>query len=198
MLSSLPTVAILASALLGAPAFACQNPALATSRVGQQPARAGDFLSDVGAESVFADYVPTDGDGQASVVGMWHSVLRLESGDVYDEVFQHFHSDGTELIISNGIPPLLGNVCMGVWKRVGARIYRLRHMTWNWGPDVHPFWEVQGTHIGHFELVVTLRLDGSGRHYTGRWTAQNFDVDGNHLKDLDAEGVVNAVRIDVD
>jgi hypothetical protein len=51
-----------------------------------------------------------------SVVGMWHAVFRIgdANGPVFDETLQQFHSDGTEGLISNGFPPALGNVCIGV------------------------------------------------------------------------------------
>jgi hypothetical protein len=141
----------------------------------------------------------TDGDGGSSIVGMWHAILRKDNADgpVYDEVLEQFHSDGTELIISNGLPPALGNVCIGVWKRIGARTYRLRHMTWNWTQDDGGF-GVPGALAGHFELEMTLRLDSRGNRFSGTWKAENFDTAGNHLPDLDAAGVVNATRLTVD
>jgi hypothetical protein len=135
-------------------------------------------------------------DTSPSVVGMWHAVLRLgNNGPVYDEIFEHFHSDGTELLISNGLPPALGNICIGVWKHVAPRTYKLKHMTWNWSPDLNAGFGVPGTFAGHFELNLTLRLDERGRTYRGTWSAQNFDESGNHIPGLDAEGVVNATRI---
>lgn len=63
-----------------------------------------------------------DADSQPSVVGMWHAVFRVgadPNGAVYDDTFQQFGSDGMENIVSSGLPPVLGNVCVGVWKQVG-------------------------------------------------------------------------------
>src|SRR5690606_9321461 len=86
-----------------------------------------------------------------SVVGMWHAVLRLgNNGPVYDEIFEHFHADGTELLVSNSLPPALGNICIGVWKRTGPRTYKLKHMTWNWSSNLNEGFGVHGTHSGHF------------------------------------------------
>jgi hypothetical protein len=139
-------------------------------------------------------------DHRAAVVGMWHVVLQLgdESGPVYDEVLEHFHSDGTELLISNGIPPALGNICIGVWRQVSHRTYTLKHMTWNWSPDFNADFGVPGTFAGHFELHMRFRVDERGKTYSGTWVAQNFDESGNHIPELDAEGVVKGMRISPD
>jgi hypothetical protein len=152
------------------------------------------------ASNAIADsYGDSDADRSSnrSVVGMWHVVLQLgdESGPVYDEVFEHFHSDGTELLISNGLPPAIGNICIGVWRQVGRRTYTLRHMTWNWSPEVNAAFGIPGTFAGHFELHMRLRVDEHGRTYSGTWVAQNFDESGNHIPALDAEGVVKGMRI---
>ena len=136
-------------------------------------------------------------DWNPSLVGMWHTKLLLggSSGPVYDEAFEHFHGDGTHMLVSNGLPPALGNVCIGVYKRTGPRTYKLRHMTWNWSPEMNEAWGVQGTPAGRFELNMTLRLDESGNSYRGVWTVKNFDTDGNHIPGLDAEGVVRGTRL---
>jgi hypothetical protein len=132
------------------------------------------------------------------VVGMWHSVYRLGDADgpVYDETLQQFHADGTELIVSAGLPPALGNVCVGVWEQTAPRAYKLRHMTWNWSPEDAGF-GVPGTFAGRFEIVVNLFVDRRGNRFTGTWAAMNFDPDGNHIPELDAQGVVSATRITV-
>ena len=192
--------AILASGAIAAPALACQNPSFAGPAVARERA-AMPFATtpDVIELPMAAYYSPATGDGGGTIVGMWHAILRIgnANGPVFDEVLEHFHSDGTELLISNGLPPALGNVCIGVWKRIGSRIYKLKHMTWNWSSEQGGF-GVPGTFAGHFELEVTLRLDGRGNAFTGRWTARNFGLEGEHLPNLDAEGVVTGVRIAVD
>jgi len=134
-----------------------------------------------------------------SVVGMWHAVLRLgNNGPVYDEIFEHFHADGTELLVSNSLPPALGNICIGVWKRTGPRTYKLKHMTWNWSPNLNEGFGVHGTHSGHFELELTLRLDPGGETYRGTWSAKNYDLSGKHIGELDVQGTVRGTRINVD
>lgn len=188
---------LLASTAIAAPALACQNPSFAprpTASLGDAEARPA--IPDGAAAGFMADFMPATG-LPSSIVGMWHTTFRLDSGNVYDETLEQFHDDGTELLISNGLPPALGNVCIGIWKRVGPRAYKLRHMTWNWSPDKGGF-GVRGTFAGHFELQVSFSLDPSGRTFQGRWSAQNFDTTGKHLPDLDAEGVVRGVRLTID
>jgi len=143
-------------------------------------------------------YASSNGNNN-SVVGMWHAVMRLgNGGPIYDEILEHFHADGTELLVSNSLPPALGNICIGVWKRTGPRTYKLKHMTWNWAPDVNEGFGVPGTHSGHFELELTLRLDPGGKTYRGTWSAKNYDLSGEHIAELDVEGTIRGTRISVE
>jgi hypothetical protein len=64
--------------------------------------------------------------GQAastSIVGLWH-VTYSAGGQLFYEAFDQWHSDGTEFENAN-LPAVLGNVCMGVWKRVSSQTVRL-------------------------------------------------------------------------
>jgi len=196
----LAAIAIVAATVIAAPAFACPNPSFAGPRAARLPADAPPALIEETAAGIASDFLLANEDSSAgSIVGMWHTILRLgdANGPVYDEVLEQFHSDGTELLISSGLPPALGNVCIGVWKRVAARTYKLRHMTWNWSPPDGGF-GVPGTFAGHFELEVTLTLDSRGRAFDGQWSAKNFDPSGEHIPDLDADGPIRGVRLTVD
>jgi hypothetical protein len=199
--AALCAAAILAAGVLAGPALACQNPSFAGAPVARDatsPPSFDEATDALGLATPAVYSLPATGDGVGTIVGMWHAILRIgnDDGPVFDEVLEHFHADGTELIISNGLPPALGNVCIGVWKRIGLRTFKLKHMTWNWSSDVGGF-GVPGTFAGHFVLEMTLRIDGSGNGFTGHWTARNFGLDGEHLPNLDAEGVVKGVRITV-
>jgi len=128
--------------------------------------------------------------GYDSIVGLWHAEFLLGTGpDKYDESFQQFHADKSELMISNGVPPVLGNVCIGIWKQEGRNIV-LKHMTWNWDLDGHL--------TGSFVMMVTVRLGSDGKSYRGRWTADSFDLGGNVIDAAHAEGIVRATRITLD
>src|SRR5436305_12545112 len=68
-----------------------------------------------------------------SLVGLWDVTFFVGgTSAVYDQGFEQWHSDGTELNNDNAVPPLLGNVCVGVWKQTGPQGVKLRHVTWNW------------------------------------------------------------------
>jgi hypothetical protein len=126
-----------------------------------------------------------------SIVGMWNVEFLIGNGpDRYDQSFQQFHSDGTEIMLSNGLPPALGNVCVGVWKKTGERTVKLRHMTWNW--------DVDGHFAGTFVMLVTLRVDRRGNSFAGTWSADSYDLSGTVIPELHAEGVVKGTRITVD
>ena len=47
-------------------------------------------------------------------------------------------------------------------------------------------------------MVATFRVSRTGSSYEGRWSAQNFDPDGHLIPELNAEGVVRALRVTVD
>ena len=129
-------------------------------------------------------------DARDSIVGMWNAEFLVGDGPArYDQSFQQFHGDGTEIMISNGLPPALGNVCVGVWKKDDG-VVKLRHMTWNW--------DANGNLTGTFVMVVTLRVDRRGNSFRGTWAADSYDLSNNVIPELHAEGVVRATRVTVD
>jgi hypothetical protein len=182
----LPIAATLAAALLAA--FATEAGATCVTA----PIRhrgAAPITQFAGPEGARAAVEREPSDPAGWLVGMWTAEFRV--GDaLYDQTFQHFHSDGTENILSNGLPPSLGNVCLGVWKQVGPRTVRLRHMAWNWDADGH--------FAGTFVMVVTLKVDRAGNRYTGTFVADSLDLSGDPIPELHVEGVVRATRITVD
>jgi hypothetical protein len=125
-----------------------------------------------------------------AITGMWLTEFLLGQGpDRFDQGFQIFHADGTEVMLSNGLPPALGNVCLGVWDQSGRRI-RLRHVAWNW--------DAEGRLTGTFILLASLRLDHRGKAFDGTWSADSYDLSNNVIPELHAEGVVRGTRIPVD
>jgi hypothetical protein len=93
-------------------------------------------------------------------------------------------------MVDNGVPPSLGNVCVGVWKQTGTRTFSLRHVTFNW--------DANGQTTGTFQVVITVRLDREGRTYAGTYVSDSFDLEGNRIPELHTEGRLRAARIRVD
>ena len=132
----------------------------------------------------------SNGNNNSSIVGLWHTTFTA-GGITWDEAFEQWHSDGTELAVDNAVPPLLGNVCVGIYKQTGPRTYSLRHVTWNWDPSGAPL-------AGSFLLLMTVTTDPQGNTFSGNFVSDSFDTSGNVIPELHAEGTVNATRITVD
>jgi hypothetical protein len=131
------------------------------------------------------------GASASSIVGLWRVAFLAGDGPaVAFEGFQQWHAGGTEVMVDNGVPPSLGNVCVGVWKQTGPRSFRLRHVTFNWDQN--------GQSTGTFQVVIRIRLDRSGRTFTGSYVSDSFDLQGNPIPELHAEGRLRAARITVE
>ena len=125
-----------------------------------------------------------------SIVGLWHTTFYLGDGPtVWDEAYELWHSDGTEVAIDNAVPPVLGNVCIGVWHQDGG-IIKLRHVTWNWNLD--------GSKAGRFLLLATVSVGSKGNVFSGHFVTDSYDLDGNVIPELHAEGVVQGLRMTPD
>jgi hypothetical protein len=143
-----------------------------------------------------------DSDRGESIVGLWDTKFFFgpaSGGVVIDRTFQQFHSDRTELMISNGLHPSFGNVCVGVWKLVGRRTIKLRHVTWNWNapPATGPF-DVSGFG-GTFVMEVTLRVNRGRETFSGTWSSISYaDADATvPIPGSEASGDVQGTRITV-
>jgi hypothetical protein len=126
-----------------------------------------------------------------SIVGLWRVAFFVGDGpDVAYEGFQQWHAGGTETMVDNGVPPSFGNVCVGVWKQAGSRTFRLRHVTFNWDEN--------GRSTGTFQVLITVRLNASGTGYSGTYSADSFDLQGNVIPELHAEGRLRGLRLVVE
>jgi hypothetical protein len=135
-----------------------------------------------------------DDDGHdVSIVGMWHVVFtgQTMNGGAYTlpEPFDNsvvvWHPDGTE-IMNSSRPAQDGNFCMGVWQQTGKRQYFLNHIPWQGNdPDGNPQDGAQ--------LLEEVTLSPDGNHYSGKFTFQAYDINGNPT--LMLTGVLTAVRI---
>jgi hypothetical protein len=133
-----------------------------------------------------------DEDG-ASIVGMWHVVFTgqtMNGGsyslpEPFDNSLVVWHSDGTE-IMNSSRPAQDGNFCMGVWQQTGRRQYFLNHVPWQ-GNDP------TGNPEDGAQLLEQVTLAPDGNHYSGRFTFQAYDINGNPT--LAITGVLTATRV---
>ena len=125
---------------------------------------------------------PGEGRGSASIVGLWH-VTYTADNQLFYEAFDTWHSDGTEIETAN-LSPVEGNICMGVWKKVGSTIH-LNHVGWGFDNN--------GNSVGMFTL--TERNTVAGDSYRGTFDYKAYDVNGNLVQEV--TGTLVATRIGV-
>jgi len=142
-------------------------PAAATAACAQRAVRAGGMVMPLLQSPQQA---ATGAAGPASIVGLWH-VLFVSQGQPFDEGFDLWNSDGTE-ILNDTAPPQpangAGTVCLGVYKKVGPRTYQLKH----------PFWSFDqtATLVGTGFITETVILDRGGNSYHGTFTFDLYDL----------------------
>lgn len=134
-------------------------------------------------------------DSDPSIVGMWHVVFtgQTMNGGAYtlSEPFDNsvvvWHNDGTE-IMNSSRPAQDGNFCLGVWEQTGRREYFLNHIPWQ-GNDP------SGNPQDGAQLLEQITLSPDGNQYSGRFTFQAYDINGNPTVMI--TGVLTATRITV-
>ncbi len=130
------------------------------------------------------------GSGSASIVGLWH-VLFTSDGQPFDEGYDLRLSDGVE-ILNDTAPPQpangAGTVCLGVFKKIGPRTYKLKH----------PFWgfDENSKLSGRGVINEIVALDPGGNRYHGAFTFEVYDLDNNLV--FEAKGTLKAERITAD
>jgi len=105
-----------------------------------------------------------------SVAGMWY-VQFIADGQVVDDGFDTWHSDGTE-VLNDTSTILSGNICFGVWTQTGTYTYTLKHPTWTYDDA-----GVNVIGVGIIREDITLDIDGNG--YSGLATIDAYDLAGN-------------------
>ena len=132
-------------------------------------------------------------DSVDGIVGFWRVMFvskgtsGVPDGTVFDEGFQQWHSDGTE-IHNSGAPAAKGNICLGVWKKTGKHHYTLNHFYWSSDPATD-------TVINLVQLREEIDLDHGGNEHFGIVTFDVYDLNGKFLNHI--EGTVHATRITV-
>ena len=129
----------------------------------------------------------SDAAAHPPITGLW-DIKFYSGGQLVDEGFDAWHSDGLELL-NDTPPPATGNVCVGVYAQTGQRTFKLKH----------PSWIFDSTNtfvIGTATIRETVTVDRSGDSFGGTFTIDAVDTFGNVLGHID--GTVKATRIKVD
>jgi hypothetical protein len=127
-----------------------------------------------------------------AIVGLWH-VIYTNSADqsTFNDTFDTWHSDGTEFE-SAFLAPAGGDVCVGVWKRTGARGVKLHHIGWLFNPGTPT-----ATATNTFTLDEEVAVAPDGKSYSGRFTFKVWNLDGTPTP-VEVTGTMAATRITVD
>lgn len=121
-----------------------------------------------------------------SIAGLWHVTYTTSDNQLFQESFDMWHSDGTELETAN-VNPIPGNFCVGVWKQVGSEIH-LHHVGWGF--------DNLGDLVGPFTVDSVVVLGDRGNSYSGSFDFKLYDTSGNLLQEV--TGTILATRIGVD
>jgi hypothetical protein len=98
----------------------------------------------------------------------------VSGGAVINVGFDTWHADGTELALDGSFPPVVGNVCPGVWEKTGRRTYATVHPAFNY--------DAAGLNVVSIfieRLDVTISPDGGS--YGGTFTWDSYDFNGSLL-----------------
>ncbi len=118
----------------------------------------------------------------ASIVGMWKFQLiskgntghnpSIPDGALIDFGYTQWHSDGTEIQNSAGVPG--GGFCLGVWGQTGFLTFELNHFPIAFNPT-------SGKVANYINLREQVTLSPSGDSFTGTFTEDIYDPKGNHV-----------------
>jgi hypothetical protein len=150
-----------------------------------------------------------DGSATASIVGTWRFTF-VSDGTAYPQPIpygatvdfgtQQWHGDHTEFTISGGRAPSTGDVCMGQWKQVGERTYKLNHLALAYvssdtPPPVGPV--VPAAYLGPAIITETVTVSRDGNKMQGHFTIDQYAKDEVTLLEHIA-GSVAGTRLTVD
>jgi hypothetical protein len=171
-----------ASLLFTAPAIACTMSPAAKAQTAS-PLSLNSAAMGLTQESSVTSATNTK--SKATFVGLWDSKV-ISGGQVIDEGFDAFHSDGTEILVDQS-NPITDNVCLGVWEQTGPLTIKLKHPSW--------YFDTNGNLLGVVIIHETLTLDPDCDTYHGTSTEDVYDTKGNKLGTYEAQ--ITAKRITV-
>jgi hypothetical protein len=117
-----------------------------------------------------------------AIVGLWDEHYTSNFGPIF-ETYSQWHSDGLEIETPNFAP----GVCMGTWKQMGARTFKLFHVGWQ--PGGGPNGSVR------FELRELNTISRDRNSFDGTYDQKFFDANGNVV--LEDIGTIHATRLSV-
>ena len=135
------------------------------------------------------------------ITGMWHVTFTAEGNELgppdgtpIDNSLVVWHSDHTEIMASSR-PAQDGDICMGIWQKTGKSKYKLNHLAW-FANDAANAPSGIGNPAGPTRLLEEVTLDPDGKHYTGTFTVDAYDLSGNLVAHV--VGTILATRVTVD
>ncbi len=123
--------------------------------------------------------------GDPSIVGLWQ-VNFTSGGQIVDQAYEVFHSDGTELMVDTSAPAS-DNVCVGVWAQTGGT-FKLNHVSWTFDNN--------GNLNGTATIKLNISLDPNSSTFTGTFAVDVYTLTGSLVEHL--TGTIDAKRILVD
>jgi hypothetical protein len=171
-------------------AGAACNPAAHSNLTNRDRVAPAFLTRDLAQPTVVASRPTNDQDGP-SIVGLWHILLFNPDGSTFDEGYDVWHSDGTE-ILNDTAPPQpangSGTVCLGVYEKTGPRAYKIKH----------PFWsfDATGSLIGTGVFLDQVTLDENGNSFSGTYDFITYDLNENIT--FEQKGDLKADRITPD
>jgi hypothetical protein len=123
-----------------------------------------------------------------SIVGFWH-VKFVANGTEIDAGYSQWHSDGTEIMNSGGRAPNTNDFCLGVWKKIGERKYKLNHFAAAWDPS-------SNTLLGPAQIKEEVTVKPDGNTFYGKFSITQRDEKGDILGSV--AGDIVGIRIDAD
>ncbi len=180
--------------------------------------------SDQGGRFIKADYQESWGEEPhfAPIVGLWHfkyisegnqSTYDLPDGAIIDSGDTTWYADGNEFTYSGQRNPLVGAVCVGVWKRTGEHTYVLNHIGLSWNPlaastsppaDPGPAGPANpgggpGAPGGPAFIKQHVTLSEDHRSYSGTFEITQLLPDGKTpVAPVPIKGKITATRVTID
>ena len=119
-----------------------------------------------------------------AVVGLWEFEWRAKGnaagppdGTLLDFGTVAWNEDGTEVTISGGRTPAVGDVCMGAWRQVGHSTFRLTHLAMGYGPPPGPPAGYAG--LAEVQMQVSVAPDEDSFHGNFTLTQYKLKLDPN-------------------